>query len=128
MNKGDLINKVAEVLDSKKDAQKAVDCVVKAVTDALAGNESQKRQKSPDRKRDQHPREKCPQIRPRKSIERGCKVTPCFVSPHSGSILKQQKKTPILPEWALCLDGCPAWMGVMPGWALYLDGCHACQV
>jgi DNA-binding protein HU-beta len=40
MNKGDLINKVAEVLESKKEAQKAVDCVVQAVTDALANNDS----------------------------------------------------------------------------------------
>ncbi len=40
MNKGDLINKVAEVLDSKKDAQTAVDTVVKAVTDALSSNDS----------------------------------------------------------------------------------------
>ncbi|MEE4362630.1 MAG: HU family DNA-binding protein [Desulfotignum sp.] len=40
MNKGDLINKVAEVLDSKKDAQTAVDCVVKAITDALSSNDS----------------------------------------------------------------------------------------
>jgi DNA-binding protein HU-beta len=40
MNKGDLINKVAEVLESKKDAQKAVDCMVQTVTDALANNDS----------------------------------------------------------------------------------------
>lgn len=40
MNKGDLINKVAEVLDSKKDAQTAVDCVVKSITDALSSNDS----------------------------------------------------------------------------------------
>ncbi|MFO7912667.1 MAG: HU family DNA-binding protein [Desulfotignum sp.] len=40
MNKGDLINKVAEELDSKKDAQAAVDCMVKAITDALSNNDS----------------------------------------------------------------------------------------
>ncbi|HKK98642.1 MAG TPA: HU family DNA-binding protein [Desulfotignum sp.] len=40
MNKGDLINKVAEVLDSKKDAQTAVDCMVKSITDALSKNDS----------------------------------------------------------------------------------------
>ncbi len=40
MNKGDLINKVAEVLDSKKDAQAAVDCILSTVTEALAEKES----------------------------------------------------------------------------------------
>ncbi len=40
MNKGDLINKVSEVLNSKKDAQEAVDCVFKTITDTLANNES----------------------------------------------------------------------------------------
>ena len=40
MNKGDLINKVAEVLNSKKDAQAAVDCTIKAITEALSGNDS----------------------------------------------------------------------------------------
>ena len=40
MNKGDLINKVAEVLNSKKDAQSAVDCILSTVTDALAEKES----------------------------------------------------------------------------------------
>ncbi|MBF0204232.1 MAG: HU family DNA-binding protein [Desulfamplus sp.] len=36
MNKGDLISKVAEVLNSKKDAQAAVDCMLSAITEALA--------------------------------------------------------------------------------------------
>jgi DNA-binding protein HU-beta len=40
MNKGDLINEVAEVLDSKKDAQKAVDTVISSVTDALKKGDS----------------------------------------------------------------------------------------
>jgi len=40
MNKGDLINKVAEVLNSKKDAQAAVDCTIKAITEALSSNDS----------------------------------------------------------------------------------------
>jgi DNA-binding protein HU-beta len=40
MNKGDLINKVAEVLNSKKDAQSAVDCILSTVTEALAEKES----------------------------------------------------------------------------------------
>jgi DNA-binding protein HU-beta len=40
MNKGDLINKVSEVLNSKKDAQTAVDCILSTVTEALAEKES----------------------------------------------------------------------------------------
>lgn len=40
MNKGDLINKVAEVLNSKKEAQAAVDTTIKAITGALAGKDS----------------------------------------------------------------------------------------
>ena len=40
MNKGDLINKVSEVLNSKKDAQIAVDCILTTVTEALAAKES----------------------------------------------------------------------------------------
>jgi len=35
MNKGDLINEVAEVVGTKKEAQAAVDCVFASVTDAL---------------------------------------------------------------------------------------------
>ena len=70
MNKGDLINKVSEVLSSKKDAQAAVDCMIQTITDALAANDSvtlvgfgtfktaerkaRKGKKPPDRKRDQH--------------------------------------------------------------------------
>ncbi len=40
MNKGDLINKVSEVLSSKKDAQAAVDCMIETITEALAANDS----------------------------------------------------------------------------------------
>ena len=40
MNKGDLINKVSEVLSSKKEAQAAVDCTIKAITEALSSNDS----------------------------------------------------------------------------------------
>ena len=40
MNKGDLINKVSEVLGSKKDAQAAVDCTINAITEALSKNNS----------------------------------------------------------------------------------------
>ena len=35
MNKGDLINEVAKVVCTKKEAQAAVDCVFASVTDAL---------------------------------------------------------------------------------------------
>jgi DNA-binding protein HU-beta len=35
MNKGDLINKVAEVVSTKKEAQAAVDCVFSSITSAL---------------------------------------------------------------------------------------------
>ncbi len=40
MNKADLINKVSEVLSSKKDAKAAVDCTIKSITEALSGNDS----------------------------------------------------------------------------------------
>jgi DNA-binding protein HU-beta len=40
MNKGDLINEVAEVMSSKKDAQKAVDAVLSAITGAMKKGES----------------------------------------------------------------------------------------
>ena len=40
MNKGDLINQVSDALDSKKDAQTAVDCVLSTITEALAKKES----------------------------------------------------------------------------------------
>ncbi|OQY53187.1 MAG: DNA-binding protein [Desulfobacteraceae bacterium 4572_89] len=40
MNKGDLISKVSEVLNSKKEAQAAVDCTIQAITDALSNNDS----------------------------------------------------------------------------------------
>ncbi len=35
MNKAELINEVAEVLSSKKEAQAAVDCVLNSITNAL---------------------------------------------------------------------------------------------
>jgi DNA-binding protein HU-beta len=40
MNKGDLIKKVAEVLNSKKEAQTAVNCVIQSITEALANKDS----------------------------------------------------------------------------------------
>lgn len=40
MNKGDLINEVSEVMSSKKDAQKAVDAVLAAITGALEKGEA----------------------------------------------------------------------------------------
>ena len=35
MNKADLVNEVAKVLSTKKEAQAAVDCVISSVTNAL---------------------------------------------------------------------------------------------
>ncbi|MDJ0783066.1 MAG: HU family DNA-binding protein [Desulfosarcinaceae bacterium] len=40
MNKGDLINAVAEVVSSKKEAQDAVECVFSTITEALKGGDS----------------------------------------------------------------------------------------
>ena len=40
MNKSDLINKVAEVTETKKDAQAAVDCVLSTITEALGKGDS----------------------------------------------------------------------------------------
>jgi DNA-binding protein HU-beta len=40
MNKGDLVNEVAKVLNTKKDAQAAVDCVFSAITKALGKGEA----------------------------------------------------------------------------------------
>ncbi len=40
MNKSDLINKVSEVVDNKKEARAAIDCIIKAITQALSDNES----------------------------------------------------------------------------------------
>ena len=40
MNKSDLINKVSEVLNSKKEAQVAVDQIIEAITEALSNNNS----------------------------------------------------------------------------------------
>jgi nucleoid DNA-binding protein len=39
MNKGDLINEVANLVSTKKQAQDVVDCVFSAVADALKKNE-----------------------------------------------------------------------------------------
>lgn len=40
MNKSDLINEVAAVVGTQKQAKDAVDCVLKSITDALAKNDS----------------------------------------------------------------------------------------
>ena len=40
MNKGVLINAVAEIVSSKKEAQEAVDCVFSTITKALKGGDS----------------------------------------------------------------------------------------
>ena len=40
MNKGDLINEVAKVVKTKKEAQAAVDCMVSSITKALKKNDT----------------------------------------------------------------------------------------
>ncbi len=40
MNKGDLINEVAQVVSTKKEAQAAVDCVLSSITNALVKGDS----------------------------------------------------------------------------------------
>jgi DNA-binding protein HU-beta len=40
MNKGDLINEVAKVVSTKKEAQAAVDCVIATITKALEQSEA----------------------------------------------------------------------------------------
>ena len=40
MNKGDLINEVAKVVSTKKEAQAAVDCIVASITKALKKNDT----------------------------------------------------------------------------------------
>ena len=40
MNKGDLINEVAKVVDTKKAAQEAVDAVFSSITQALKGGDA----------------------------------------------------------------------------------------
>lgn len=40
MNKGDLVNEVANVVSSKKEAQAAVDCVLSSIIGALGNNET----------------------------------------------------------------------------------------
>jgi nucleoid DNA-binding protein len=40
MNKGDLVNAVAEVLSTKKEAQEAVDCVFNTIKKTLKKNEA----------------------------------------------------------------------------------------
>ncbi len=40
MNKGDLVNEVAKIVSTKKDAQAAVDCVFSCVTKALESGDS----------------------------------------------------------------------------------------
>ena len=39
MNKGDLVNEVAKVVKTKKDAQAALDCVISSITKALKKGE-----------------------------------------------------------------------------------------
>ena len=39
MNKADLVNELAKVLNTKKDAQAAVDCFISGVTSSLKGGE-----------------------------------------------------------------------------------------
>jgi nucleoid DNA-binding protein len=40
MNKGDLVNEVAKVLNTQKEAQAAVDCVVSSITKALGNGDT----------------------------------------------------------------------------------------
>jgi DNA-binding protein HU-beta len=40
MNKGDLVNEVAKVVSTKKEAQGAVDCVISSITKALKKGEA----------------------------------------------------------------------------------------
>ena len=40
MNKGDLVNEVAQVVSTKKEAQAAVDCVFDSITKALKKNDA----------------------------------------------------------------------------------------
>jgi DNA-binding protein HU-beta len=40
MNKGDIINEVAKIVATKKEAQQAVDCVFESITNALKGNDA----------------------------------------------------------------------------------------
>ena len=42
MNKGDLVNEVAKVIHSKKEAKEAVDCVFSTIADALNNQDSVK--------------------------------------------------------------------------------------
>ncbi len=40
MNKGDLVNEVAKIVNTKKDAQEAVDCVLSSITNALRNQDT----------------------------------------------------------------------------------------
>ena len=40
MNKGDIINEVAQVVSTKKEAQAAVECVFSAITESLQKNDT----------------------------------------------------------------------------------------
>jgi len=40
MNKGDIVNEVAQVVSTKKEAQAAVDCVFSTITNALKNNDT----------------------------------------------------------------------------------------
>ena len=40
MNKGDIVNEVAQVVSTKKEARSAVDCVFSTITSALKKNDA----------------------------------------------------------------------------------------
>ena len=40
MNKNNLIDRVSEVLNSKKEARAVIDCIIKTITQTLSENES----------------------------------------------------------------------------------------
>ena len=40
MNKGDLVNEVAKIVNTKKEAQAAVDCILETITKALKKNDT----------------------------------------------------------------------------------------
>ena len=47
MNKGDLVNEVAKVVSTKKEAQTAVDCVFSSITKALKKGDTSVAKRSP---------------------------------------------------------------------------------
>jgi DNA-binding protein HU-beta len=40
MNKGDIINEVTKIVETKKEAQQVVDCIFDSITSALNGNDA----------------------------------------------------------------------------------------